>query len=78
MAKNQKTKDPAAAIAAVATMIPDPVSESEPLIPQTNHEEIARLAFEYWQARGCPVGSPEEDWFRAEREWRAQVGKAAA
>jgi hypothetical protein len=31
-------------------------------------ERIALLAYSYWQARGCPFGSAEEDWFRAERE----------
>ena len=36
------------------------------------YEDIARLAFKYWQARNCPVGSPEEDWFRAERELSPQ------
>ena len=25
------------------------------------HEEIARLAYRYWQERGCPIGSPDED-----------------
>lgn len=30
--------------------------------------EIAALAYELWQSRGCPDGSPEEDWFRAEQE----------
>jgi Protein of unknown function (DUF2934) len=30
--------------------------------------EIAALAYQYWQARGCPNGSLEEDWLRAERE----------
>jgi hypothetical protein len=34
------------------------------------HEETARLAYSYWEARGCPGGSPWEDWFRAERELR--------
>ena len=33
-----------------------------------NQQEVAALAYEFWQARGCPDGSPEEDWFRAERE----------
>jgi hypothetical protein len=33
-------------------------------------EIIARLAYSYWEARGCESGSPEEDWFRAERELR--------
>jgi hypothetical protein len=31
-------------------------------------EEIARLAYSYWEARGYQGGSPEEDWLRAERE----------
>jgi len=25
------------------------------------HEQIAQLAHSYWQTRGCPEGSPEED-----------------
>ena len=29
---------------------------------------IAALAYEYWQRRGCPIGSPELDWFKAEEE----------
>jgi hypothetical protein len=33
-----------------------------------NSEQIAALAHEFWQARGCPEGTPEEDWFRAEQE----------
>ena len=48
----------------------DPVSE--------DHEEIARLAYSYWQARGCPIGSPEEDWSRAENELRQPIAAAAA
>jgi Protein of unknown function (DUF2934) len=39
------------------------------------HDEIATLAYELWQARGCPYGSPEEDWSRAESEIRARVSK---
>jgi len=30
--------------------------------------KIAVLAYQFWQERGCPVGSPDEDWLRAERE----------
>jgi hypothetical protein len=33
-----------------------------------SHEEIARLAYAYWEARGRGHGSAQEDWFRAERE----------
>lgn len=36
------------------------------------HEQIAALAYDFWQRRGCPVGSPEEDWRRAEQELARQ------
>ena len=35
------------------------------------HEDIARLAYSYWEQRGYASGLPEADWFRAERELRA-------
>ena len=36
------------------------------------HEEIAALAYSLWEARGCPEGSAEEDWFNAERALNEQ------
>lgn len=40
---------------------------------------IAALAYELWQGRGCPEGSPEEDWSRAEEELQArQAGRLVA
>ena len=27
---------------------------------------IAELAYRFWEERGCPEGSPEEDWYAAE------------
>lgn len=33
---------------------------------QQIHDSIERLAYSYWEERGCPFGSPEVDWFRAE------------
>jgi len=41
-----------------------------------NHDEIARLAYSYWEARGCQGGSAEADWLRAERELRQRFGPA--
>lgn len=38
---------------------------------QASEQEIAALAYELWQARNCPEGSPEEDWFRAVESLRA-------
>ncbi|MGI8989345.1 MAG: DUF2934 domain-containing protein [Bryobacteraceae bacterium] len=31
------------------------------------NNEVAELAFTLWRERGCPFGSPGEDWFHAER-----------
>jgi hypothetical protein len=36
------------------------------------HDDIAALAYELWQTRGCPDGSPEEDWFHAAEELRSR------
>lgn len=36
--------------------------------PPPSHEEIARLAHAYWEARGRQHGSHQEDWYRAERD----------
>ncbi len=34
-------------------------------------EQIQALAYQLWIERGCPVGSPEVDWLRAEDEIRS-------
>ena len=41
---------------------------SEDAAGQPSQNDIAALAYHLWQARGRPEGSPEEDWFQAERE----------
>jgi len=47
------------------------VMETEPAVDDSpSHDEIAALAYSYWEARGHQGGSPEEDWFRAEQELR--------
>ena len=37
------------------------------------HEEIAALAYSLWQARGCPEGTPDEDWFNAEKALKTKA-----
>ena len=39
----------------------------EPAETFVPHSDIAALAFQLWNDRGCPDGSPEEDWYQAER-----------
>ena len=31
-------------------------------------DEVRLLAYQYWEERGCPNDSAEEDWIRAEQE----------
>jgi len=58
-----------------ANRVPPPMatpsrSSAEPAerLDNPGAPEIAALAYQYWQARGCPNDSPEVDWLRAERE----------
>jgi hypothetical protein len=37
------------------------------------HDDTAALAHQLWEARGCPSGSPDEDWFRAVKELRSRA-----
>jgi hypothetical protein len=39
------------------------------------HEEISLRAYQFWLERGCPIGSPEEDWLRAEAEIRLRTAQ---
>lgn len=36
------------------------------------HDEVEFRAFELWQERGAPFGTPEIDWFRAEEELKKE------
>jgi hypothetical protein len=31
-------------------------------------KEVSVRAYYLWQERGCPIGTPEDDWYRAEQE----------
>jgi Protein of unknown function (DUF2934) len=42
-----------------------------------DQEAIARLAYFFWEERGCQNDSPYEDWFRAEAELRNRLAAAA-
>ena len=60
-----------------------PIAAAEPPVSQPSpegpsREEIARLAYSYWEARGFQGGSPEEDWLRAEQELAAEFSAGAA
>jgi hypothetical protein len=33
------------------------------------HDQIAKIAYGYWEARRFEAGCPEQDWLRAEQEF---------
>jgi len=43
-------------------------NRSEEADAESLHEQIVALAHALWRERGCPEGSPEEDWFAAEQQ----------
>jgi hypothetical protein len=36
------------------------------VIVSPTESEIATVAYQLWLKRGCPIGSDQEDWYRAE------------
>ena len=61
MASRALKIDPKKAITSYPDVQPNPTGA-------VDESEIAARAYECWQERGCPVGSDQEDWFRAEEE----------
>lgn len=51
-------------------------STSAPSGSKITHDAIARLAFQKWQKRGCPIGDDRRDWFEAERELKTQLASS--
>lgn len=49
--------------------------ETRPTMPEPDLSSVAALAYRLWQARGCPEGSPEIDWFQAEAQLCNQSAK---
>jgi hypothetical protein len=46
-------------------------SQSDSIVDASVDESSIRVrAYERWQARGCPIGSDQEDWLNAEAELR--------
>jgi len=68
----QRTKFVITASPALAGSAPSNPIE-EPVVVDSS--SIAALAYQLWHARGCPDGSPEIDWFQAERELHNQSAK---
>ena len=54
----------------------DRVQRTKPLTDfyaEDRHELVQKLAYQHWEKRGSPLGSPEMDWFAAEKALRAYL-----
>jgi len=40
---------------------------------ESRHEFVQQLAYQHWEKRGRPFGSPEVDWFAAENALRSYL-----
>ena len=49
--------------------------QEEPEISSLDREEIARLAYEFYQQRGCANGCDLDDWLKAEGILRQRDGR---
>jgi hypothetical protein len=61
--KKATTGEPIAVIAEEIVVMA-PSADASPL------ETISKLAYGYWEARGCQGGDPLADWVRAEEAYR--------
>ena len=49
---------------------PKPVTD---FYGEDRHELVQKLAYQRWEKRGSPLGSPEIDWLAAEKAMRAYL-----
>ena len=60
---------------AVPARDPETLVRAETVVVERelSREEIARVAYSLWEARGCQHGNPDEDWLRAEEQLRQRA-----
>jgi hypothetical protein len=44
-----------------------PLELTTDFLGEDRHEFVAKVAYKLWEERGRPFGSPDVDWFAAER-----------
>jgi hypothetical protein len=66
MSKKARSLKPRSGTVSMAIMETEVILQNCP-----TREDIAALAYSYWEARGFQGGSPQEDWLRAEQELRS-------
>ncbi len=48
--------------------MPSNEAEVQEFSPEEHAQEIAEVAYSYWESRGCEHGYDMEDWLAAEQE----------
>jgi hypothetical protein len=68
--RKQRTNNPKLRVTDVKAITSNGAHNDKKEVPVESaaEEHIAALAYEFWKLRGRPIGSPEEDWFRAEKQ----------
>ena len=79
--KHAPAKRTVAAVETSPSITPTAITATSAEITSTHSvvtsDEISKLAYSYWEARGYQGGSPEEDWLRAEQELTAGLSLSA-
>ena len=70
-ASTSASKTPAKTPAKKSAAAPEPAKPASEK-KEPSHEEIGKLAHQYWKDRGHHHGSHEDDWHRAERELKSR------
>ncbi len=68
--RTSKTPEIQPSVEPVAEILSPAAPVASSYVP--SYQEIAKLAYGYWEARGCQGGSPEQDWLQAEQELSAK------
>jgi Protein of unknown function (DUF2934) len=72
-ATRTRTQRATEGVEALAVPAAEPESAAVVAVYEPSREEIAALAYTFWEARGYQDGSPDEDWLRAEQELKSRV-----
>ena len=71
--KPSTRKKTSASAAATKEIAPKRKAGARVTVISVSHEEIARLAHQYWTERGGQHGNDAADWLRAEQELRGKA-----
>src|SRR5262245_61957917 len=75
MAMREQIMDPTKLLDDEPGIVPVEEMEAADELSAPTQDEIACLAYSYWEARGYQGGAPTEDWKRAEEELKQRQSR---